>query len=182
MVATGFPLRPSSTMVALVLASHFRRFMADPPAWISHSLLSSGALCLTGEQYTRARNGRSKRTRPTRIVVEESRPIQKRPVALAEVSRFAGMTMRRRRSQRAVGLAPALSLIPPSVAPAAEDPSGLVAHLSQVWQRGRSKAWRIALTRPCGSLRATIGFTSCRSLDSRATAQDGESDSRSERA
>jgi DNA uptake protein ComE-like DNA-binding protein len=39
-------------MVALVLASHFRRFMADPPAWISHSLLSSGALCLTGEQYT----------------------------------------------------------------------------------------------------------------------------------
>src|SRR5579885_2573816 len=52
MVATGFPLRPSSTMVALVLASHFRRFMADPPAWISHSLLSSGALCLTGEQYT----------------------------------------------------------------------------------------------------------------------------------
>src|SRR5215216_8043999 len=27
----GFPLRPSSTIIALVLASHFRRCMADPP-------------------------------------------------------------------------------------------------------------------------------------------------------
>ena len=38
-------------MVALVLASHFRRLMADPPWWISHSLLSSHDRCLRGEQY-----------------------------------------------------------------------------------------------------------------------------------
>jgi tetratricopeptide (TPR) repeat protein len=49
------------------------------------------------------------------------------------------MIMRRRRSQLAVGLALALSLIPPRVAPAAEDSSGLAAQLSQAWQQGRSK-------------------------------------------
>ena len=46
----GLPFRPSITIIALRLASYFRRCMADP-FHVSHRILSSWDLCLHGEQY-----------------------------------------------------------------------------------------------------------------------------------